>query len=146
MGPAVCLTAVAFAGCDLTLILVMLTLSVSLQAGIYAGWFINHIDIASNFAGMFSRLFFSFYSLILRNVYISPNKVKISTGLSLESDNSSVYMLLDSDSPWRLYLWIIYFILGSHLLHLKYHYNLLQFLRILPADLENNGKGLRIPM
>ncbi|KAK2713724.1 hypothetical protein QYM36_009564 [Artemia franciscana] len=60
MGPAVCLTAVAFAGCDLTLILVMLTLSVSLQAGIYAGWFINHIDIASNFAANHRSLANSF--------------------------------------------------------------------------------------
>ncbi|KAK2727912.1 hypothetical protein QYM36_008402, partial [Artemia franciscana] len=51
-GPALTLVVVAFSGCNLALVIAMLALGQSLQAAVYGGWFINHIDLAPNYSGL----------------------------------------------------------------------------------------------
>ena len=51
MGPAICLLVVAFAGCQPTLTLVVLTMAVGFQGACYSGFSVNQLDLAPNFAG-----------------------------------------------------------------------------------------------
>ena len=49
--PALCFIGVSFAGCDRNLAMALMTLGTTLMAGMYCGFYSNHIDIASNYAG-----------------------------------------------------------------------------------------------
>lgn len=51
-GPAVCLIAASYTGCDRILTLSLLTIGVGLNGGIYSGFKINHLDITPRFAGI----------------------------------------------------------------------------------------------
>ncbi|XP_014229479.1 putative inorganic phosphate cotransporter isoform X1 [Trichogramma pretiosum] len=51
-GPAVCLTAASYTGCNPTLTIVLLTLGVGLNGGIYSGFKVNHLDISPRYAGV----------------------------------------------------------------------------------------------
>jgi len=62
-GPAVCLIAVAYAGCDPFVTMVLLTLAVGLQGAVYSGYMVNHLDIAPNFAGIIFGITSSFATI-----------------------------------------------------------------------------------
>ncbi|XP_066586133.1 putative inorganic phosphate cotransporter [Prorops nasuta] len=49
--PMICLLGVSHIGCNRTLAVVLMTLSVTCIGGMYCGFLANHIDIAPNFAG-----------------------------------------------------------------------------------------------
>ncbi|CRK89117.1 CLUMA_CG002510, isoform A [Clunio marinus] len=51
-GPAICLAAVSFTGCNRVLTVFLLTVGISLNGGIYSGFKINHLDISPRFAGI----------------------------------------------------------------------------------------------
>lgn len=51
-GPAVCLIAASYTGCDRILTVALLTLGLGLNGGIYSGFKINHLDITPRFAGI----------------------------------------------------------------------------------------------
>lgn len=55
-GPAICLIIASYTGCDRTLTVFMLTLSVGLNGSIYSGFKINHLDITPRFAGILMAL------------------------------------------------------------------------------------------
>ena len=51
-GPALCLIAASYTGCDRVLTVFLLTLGVGLNGGIYSGFKINHLDLTPRFAGI----------------------------------------------------------------------------------------------
>uniref|UniRef100_U5ETM3 Putative inorganic phosphate cotransporter n=1 Tax=Corethrella appendiculata TaxID=1370023 RepID=U5ETM3_9DIPT len=51
-GPAVCLIAASYTGCDRILTVALLTIGVGLNGGIYSGFKINHLDLTPRFAGI----------------------------------------------------------------------------------------------
>lgn len=51
-GPAVCLIAASYTGCDRILTVALLTIGLGLNGGIYSGFKINHLDITPRFAGI----------------------------------------------------------------------------------------------
>lgn len=55
-GPAVCLIAASYTGCDRVLTVALLTIGVGLNGGIYSGFKINHLDITPRFAGILMSL------------------------------------------------------------------------------------------
>ncbi|XP_070491885.1 putative inorganic phosphate cotransporter [Chironomus tepperi] len=55
-GPAICLAAVSYTGCDRALTVFLLTLGISLNGGIYSGFKINHLDISPRYAGILMSL------------------------------------------------------------------------------------------
>lgn len=55
-GPAVCLVAASYTGCDRVTTILLLTLGVGLNGGIYSGFKINHLDITPRFAGILMAL------------------------------------------------------------------------------------------
>jgi ACS family sodium-dependent inorganic phosphate cotransporter-like MFS transporter 5 len=55
-GPAICLIAAAYTGCNRVLTVSLLTLGVGLNGGIYSGFKINHLDITPRFAGILMAL------------------------------------------------------------------------------------------
>lgn len=55
-GPAVCLVAASYTGCDRITTVALLTLGVGLNGGIYSGFKINHLDITPRFAGILMAL------------------------------------------------------------------------------------------
>ncbi|KAB7505040.1 putative inorganic phosphate cotransporter, partial [Armadillidium nasatum] len=50
-GQGICLLCLSFVECNRSWTVTLLFISITLQGGVYAGWQINHIDIAPNFAG-----------------------------------------------------------------------------------------------
>jgi len=54
--PAMCLIGICFAKCDENLTIGLLTLAVNFQGALYTGYFVNPLDIASNYAGMLISL------------------------------------------------------------------------------------------
>lgn len=52
LGPAVCLFAAAFTGCDKWLTVALLTIGVGLNGGTNSGFRVNHLDISPQFAGI----------------------------------------------------------------------------------------------
>ncbi|RXG52132.1 hypothetical protein Avbf_10577 [Armadillidium vulgare] len=50
-GQGICLFCLSFVECNRSWTVTLLFISITLQGGVYAGWQINHIDIAPNFAG-----------------------------------------------------------------------------------------------
>lgn len=55
-GPAVCLIAASYTGCDRVTTVALLTIGVGLNGGIYSGFKINHLDITPRFAGILMAL------------------------------------------------------------------------------------------
>lgn len=55
-GPAVCLIAASYTGCDRVLTVALLTIGVGLNGGIYSGFKINHLDVTPRFAGILMSL------------------------------------------------------------------------------------------
>lgn len=51
-GPAICLVAASYTGCDPPLTVALLTIGVGLNGGIYSGFKVNHLDISPRFAGI----------------------------------------------------------------------------------------------
>ncbi|XP_057650844.1 putative inorganic phosphate cotransporter isoform X2 [Diorhabda carinulata] len=51
-GPAIALVAVSFTGCNKWLTVILLTIGVGLNGGIYSGFKVNHLDISPQFAGI----------------------------------------------------------------------------------------------
>lgn len=51
-GPAVCLVIASYTGCHRMVTVLMLTIGVGLNGGIYSGFKINHLDITPRFAGI----------------------------------------------------------------------------------------------
>lgn len=51
-GPAAALVAVSYTGCDKWLTVILLTIGVGLNGGIYSGFKVNHLDISPQFAGI----------------------------------------------------------------------------------------------
>ena len=51
IGTALCLVAVSFLGCDRLWTLILLTLSVGIMGVVYAGFLLNHLDLAPNLSG-----------------------------------------------------------------------------------------------
>merc|ERR1719400_1079098 len=49
--PAMCLVGICFAECDENLTIALLTIGVNFQGALYTGFFVNPLDIASNYAG-----------------------------------------------------------------------------------------------
>jgi len=49
--PALCFIAVGWSGCDRHLAVVFMTLGTMFMAGMFSGYYINHIDISPNFTG-----------------------------------------------------------------------------------------------
>ena len=50
-GPAFCLIGICFTGCNDTATIALLTLAITMQGALYTGFFVNPLDIASNFSG-----------------------------------------------------------------------------------------------
>ena len=50
--PAICLIGICLAKCDENLIIALLTIAVTFQGALYSGFFVNPIDIASNYPGI----------------------------------------------------------------------------------------------
>ena len=50
-GPAFCLIGICFTGCNHTATIAILTLAITMQGALYTGFFVNPLDIASNFSG-----------------------------------------------------------------------------------------------
>lgn len=55
-GPAICLIAASYTGCNRILTVFLLTLGVGFNGGIYSGFKINHLDITPRFAGILMAL------------------------------------------------------------------------------------------
>lgn len=55
-GPAICLIAASYTGCNRALTVGLLTLGIGLNGGIYSGFKINHLDITPRFAGILMAL------------------------------------------------------------------------------------------
>lgn len=51
-GPAICLVAASYTGCDRVVTVALLTLGLGLNGGIYSGFKINHLDISPTYAGI----------------------------------------------------------------------------------------------
>lgn len=51
-GPAFCLIAASYTGCNRVLTVALLTICMGLNGGIYSGFKINHLDITPRFAGI----------------------------------------------------------------------------------------------
>ena len=50
--PAICLIAASYTGCNRALTVLLLTVGIGLNGGIYSGFKINHLDITPRFAGI----------------------------------------------------------------------------------------------
>lgn len=68
-GTALCLVAVGFLGCDRLWTLTLLTLSVGLMGAVYAGFLLNHLDLAPNLAGTVYGLISALSSI---NSWLAP--------------------------------------------------------------------------
>lgn len=55
-GPAICLIAASYTGCDRITTVLLLTIGMGLNGGIYSGFKINHLDITPRFAGILMAL------------------------------------------------------------------------------------------
>lgn len=51
-GSAIALIAASYSGCDRMLTVALLTIAVGINGAIYGGYIVNHVDIASNHAGV----------------------------------------------------------------------------------------------
>ena len=52
LSPAICLIAASYTGCNRALTVMLLTIGIGLNGGIYSGFKINHLDITPRFAGI----------------------------------------------------------------------------------------------
>lgn len=50
--PAICLIGICLAKCEENLTIALLTIGVMFQGALYTGFFVNPLDIASNYAGI----------------------------------------------------------------------------------------------
>lgn len=55
-GPAICLIAASYTGCNRVLTVCLLTIGLGLNGGIYSGFKVNHLDLSPRFAGILMAL------------------------------------------------------------------------------------------